>query len=192
MKKSSYGLRVVYSMMLFIIAGCDSTKNLSLTNDPKLLEQLLDETTYHPASITFVDDSVYSNDAYRVTVRDDTLEWFEHDTLWSGAGLNDVASVTIGRTSFIGGLLRGAYFGPLAGALSAALVIGGASNSDDSTDEPPPPPLTPSEVGTVILASAVIGEVAGLIIGAFNPTHQNSVYRVEPRAIVATPRDTLR
>lgn len=83
-------------------------------------------------------------------------------------------------------------FGPLAGALSAALVIGGASNSDDSTDEPPPPPLTPSEVGTVILASAVIGEVAGLIIGAFNPTHQNSVYRVEPRAIVATPRDTLR
>lgn len=167
------------------VAGCSSNKTLGLTNDPQLLEQLLDETTRQPASITFTDDSVYSTDAYSVTVRDDTLEWLEHDSIWSGAGLNDVESVTLNRSSRVEGLFEGMLLGPIAGAALGVVAVVSPADSDA-----PPPAVTPSELATAALAGAAIGEVVGLIAGVASPPNHSTVYRVEPRRAVASIKDT--
>src|SRR4051812_28153222 len=135
--------RITLSALLIILCGCDSTSTMKLTSDPKLLEKLLDETTRHAASITMADDSVYTREAYRVTVRADTLEWFEHDTEWYAAGLNDVKSVTISKPKPWEGLAEGALLGPLAGmGFGLYFLIAPSDNTNEEESAESKSPMT--------------------------------------------------
>ncbi len=175
-------------ILTLLVTGCDSTTTTHLTSDPTLLEDLLDRTTREPATITFVDDSVYSTDAYRVTVRDDTLEWFEHDSVWTGAGLNDVASVTLSEARPLDGLWQGALLGPVAGLVGGVYALGSSNNDNGDNSSVDNPPLTASEALDVVLVFAALGEVIGPIVGVLNPPHHYTVYKTGSRLLLDSVR----
>jgi len=173
-------ITIAFGALLLTVCGCASTNTVKLTSDPKLLEQLLDETTRNPASIRMVDDSVYTHEAYRVTVRMDTLEWFEHDTEWYAAGLNDVASVTISEPKPLEGAMGGAVVGSIGGLALGTYVLY-ASTNDDSGEprEYIAQDLTSEEVGDALGVFAALGFIAGVIDGVIHPPDHESVYKVE-------------
>ncbi len=175
-------------MLTLVVTGCDSTSTTRLTSDPTLLENLLDRTTREPATITLVEDSVCTTDAYRVTVRDDTLEWFEHDSVWTGAGLNDVASVTLSKARPLDGLWQGALLGPIAGLLAGVSALGNSNNDNGDNSSSDAAPLTPKESLDLVLVCAALGELIGPIVGVLNPPHHYTVYKTGSHLL----RDSVR